>query len=112
MPRDANPSGALFGGWIVSEMDLAGGTFASQRAGGRVVTSGIEAMRFLHPVEVGDEVSCYCSLDDQGETSVTVKIETWVRDRTGRDPEKVTEGLFTYVALDDAGKPRNMPPRG
>ena len=112
MPRDANPSGAIFGGWIVSEMDLAGGTFASQRAGGRVVTSGIEAMRFLRPVEVGDEVSCYCSLDDQGETSVTVKIETWVRDRTGRDPEKVTEGLFTYVALDDAGKPRNMPPRG
>ncbi len=60
MPRDTNASGAIFGGWTLAQMDLAGGTFAAQRAGGRVATVSIEAMRFLHPVSVGDEVSCYC----------------------------------------------------
>lgn len=106
MPRDANASGAIFGGWTLSQMDLAGGTFAVQRAKGRVATVSIEAMRFLRPVAVGDEVSCYCSLERAGETSVSVKIETWARDRDGGDPEKVTEGVFTYVALGGDGKPR------
>ena len=108
MPRDANASGAIFGGWTLSQMDLAGGTYAAHQAKGRVATVSIEAMRFLRPVEVGDEVSCYCSLEQQGGTSVAVKIETWARDRTGRDPEKVTEGVFTYVALDEDGKPREL----
>jgi len=108
MPRDTNASGAIFGGWTVSQMDLAGGTFVAQRAKGQVVTVSIDAMRFLRPITVGDEVSCYCSLQEEGETSVAVKIETWVRDRTGSNPEKVTEGVFTYVALDDEGKPRNL----
>lgn len=108
MPRDTNAGGAIFGGWTLSQMDLAGGTFAAQRAGGRVATVSIEAMRFLRPVSVGDEVSCYCSLAQAGDTSVTVRIETWVRDRTGSDPEKVTEGVFTYVALDESGKPRRL----
>ena len=108
MPRDTNASGAIFGGWTVSQMDLAGGTFVAQRAGGRVATVSIDAMRFLRPISVGDEVSCYCSLHEAGETSLAVKIETWVRDRTGGEPEKVTEGVFTYVALDDAGKPRAL----
>ena len=108
MPRDTNAGGAIFGGWTLSQMDLAGGTFAAQRAGGRVATVSIEAMRFLRPVSVGDEVSCYCSLTQAGDTSVAVRIETWTRDRVGNDPEKVTEGVFTYVALDESGKPRRL----
>ena len=106
MPRDTNAGGAIFGGWTVSQMDLAGGTFVAQRAKGRVVTVSIDAMRFLRPISVGDEVSCYCALQEEGETSLAVKIEVWVRDRTGSNPEKVTDGVFTYVALDDDGKPR------
>ena len=108
MPRDTNAGGAIFGGWTVSQMDLAGGTFVAQRAKGRVVTVSIDAMRFLRPIAVGDEVSCYCALQDEGETSLAVKIEVWVRDRSGSNPEKVTEGVFTYVALDDDGKPRPL----
>lgn len=106
MPRDTNAAGAIFGGWTVSQMDLAGGTFAAQRTKGRVATASIDTMRFLRPIAVGDEVSCYCTLQTNGETSIGVKVEVWVRDRTGGDPEKVTEGVFTYVALDDDGKPR------
>ncbi len=108
MPRDTNAGGAIFGGWTLSQMDLAGGTFAAQRAGGRVATVGIEAMRFLQPVSVGDEVSCYCLLAQAGDTSVAVQIETWTRDHAGRDPQKVTEGVFTYVALDEDGKLRKL----
>ncbi len=108
MPRDTNPSGAIFGGWTLSQMDLAGGTFAAELSKGRVATISIEAMRFLHPVAVGDEISCYCSLERRGDTSVAVKIETWVRDRTSHGAEKVTEGVFTYVALSDDGKPREL----
>ena len=106
MPRDTNAAGAIFGGWTVSQMDLAGGTFAAQRTKGRVATVSIDAMRFLRPIAVGDEVSCYCALQQDGETSLGVRVEVWVRDRTGGDPEKVTEGVFTYVALNDDGKPR------
>lgn len=108
MPRDTNASGAIFGGWTVSQMDLAGGTFVAQRAQGRVVTVSIEAMRFLRPISVGDEVSCYCTLEHEDESAVAVKIETWVRDRTGSNAEKVTEGVFTYVALDEEDQPRNL----
>ena len=78
------------------------------RAGGRVATVSIEAMRFLRPIEVGDEVSCYCSLDREGDTSVAVRIETWTRSRDGSEAEKVTEGVFTYVALGEGGKPRAL----
>lgn len=105
MPRDTNAAGAIFGGWTVSQMDLAGGTVAAQRAKGRVATVSIDAMRFLRPIAVGDEVSCYSTLQEEGETSLGVKIEVWIRDRTGGDPEKVTKGSFTYVALNEAGKP-------
>src|SRR3712207_1749614 len=110
MPRDSNAGGDVFGGWTLSQVDLASGTFAAERAGGRVATVAIEAMRFLRPVSVGDEVSCYCSLEGRGETSVAVKVETWARGR-GRDkkPEKVTEGVFTFVALGEDGRPRKMP---
>ena len=111
MPADANAGGSVFGGWTLSQMDLAGGSFAAERAGGRVVTVAIEAMRFLRPVAVGDEVSCYCSAEEAGETSVKVRIETWARGRgRGKAPEKVTEGVFTFVAIDEEGKPRALPP--
>ena len=110
MPRDANSGGDIFGGWTLSQMDLAGGTFAAERAEGRVATVAIEAMRFLRPVAVGDEVSCYCSLEGSGGTSLAVKIETWARGR-GRDkaPEKVTEGVCTFVAIGEDGRPRKIP---
>lgn len=106
MPRDANSNGDIFGGWTLSQMDLAGGGFAAQRAGGRVATVAIEAMEFLRPISVGDEVSCYCSLVREGETSLTVKIETWARERAAEIGEKVTEGVFTFVAIRENGKPR------
>ncbi|MGI3900808.1 MAG: acyl-CoA thioesterase [Janthinobacterium lividum] len=109
MPRDANASGAIFGGWTLSQMDLAGGSLAAERADGSVATIGIEAMRFLRPVSVGDEVSCYCTLQDTGDSSVSVKIETWARPRGGRPAEKVTEGVFTYVAIDENGDSRPLP---
>ena len=110
MPRDANSGGDIFGGWTLSQMDLAGGTFAAERAEGRVATVAIEAMRFLRPVSVGDEVSCYCSLQEAGETSLRVKIETWARGRgRGKAPEKVTEGVFTFVALGEDHRPRKIP---
>ena len=110
MPRDTNAGGDVFGGWTLSQMDLAGGGYAAERAHGRVATVAIEAMRFLRPVSVGDEVSCYCSLHESGETSVAVKAETWARGR-GRDkaPEKVTEGVFTFAALGEDGRPRKLP---
>jgi len=110
MPRDTNAGGSIFGGWTLSQMDLAGGTLASERAEGRVATISIDAMRFLRPVSVGDEVSCYCSVETAGDTSVVVRIETWARARGGKPPEKVTEGLFTYVAIDEDGHPRDLPP--
>ena len=106
MPADTNPHGDIFGGWLLSQMDVAGGTHAMARTGGRVATVGIEAMSFHRPVYVGDRVSCHCRTERIGRTSITVHVETWVRRATtGRPPEeiKVTEGMFTYVALDDAG---------
>ena len=108
MPRDTNARGAIVGGWTLSQMAMAGGTFAARHARGRVATVSIEAMRFLRPVEVGNEVSCYCSLEREGNTSVAVRIETWTRSRDGSEAEKVTEGVFTYAALGEDGKPRAL----
>jgi acyl-CoA thioesterase YciA len=108
MPRDANPSGHIFGGWTLSQMDLAGGMFAVERASGPVATVAIDAMRFLNPISVGDEVSCFCSWEDEGSTSIKVKIETWTRVRGTDQAQKVTEGVFTYVAMTGDGKPRQL----
>ncbi len=108
MPRDANPAGDIFGGWTVSQMDLAGATFAAERSGGRVATVAIDAMKFLRPIAVGDEVSCFCRMEDEGAASMKVHIETWTRSRGGQDAEKVTDGIFTFVALDERGKPRRV----
>jgi acyl-CoA thioesterase YciA len=110
MPADANAGGSVSGGWTLSQMDLAGGSFAAERADGRVATVAIEAMRFLRPIAVGDEVSCYCTAEEVGESSVKVRIETWARAR-GRNTVagKVTEGVFTFVAIDEEGRPRPLP---
>ena len=105
MPRDANASGDIFGGWTLSQMDLAGATFAVNHARKRVVTVRIDAVEFLKPVSVGDDVSVFCWLEEEGTTSVKVKMETWARSRAGDAPHKVTEGIFTYVALGEYGKP-------
>ncbi len=88
MPCDTNASGAILGGWILSQMDLAGGTFAARRSRGRVVTSSIEAMRFLHAVEVGDEVSCYCSMASSDEKSLTVKMRPGPKAAMGTMPRR------------------------
>jgi len=106
MPCDANASGDIFGGWTLSQMDLAGGTFAAAHSSRRVVTSRIQEVEFLRPVKVGDDVSVFCSLRDEGRTSLTVALEVWARERTGPEMHKVTEGCFTYVAVDDQGTPQ------
>ena len=111
MPRDANPSGAIFGGWTLSQMDLAGAVVAAEVAGGRVATVAVEAMKFLRPIRVGDEVSCFAEIRDTGEHSISVHIETWARTRGGgAAAEKVTDGVYTYVALDENGKPKELGP--
>ena len=106
MPADTNPHGDIFGGWLLCQMDLAGSTFATRRANGRVVTVAITAMAFHRPVLVGDEVSCFCTVDKVGHTSITVKIESWARRWTSQEPIKVTEGLFTYVRVGADGRPQ------
>ena len=106
MPADANPNGDIFGGWLLSQMDLGGGNMASQRARGRVATVAVTAMTFHQPVSVGDEVSCYCSIERIGRTSLTIHVESWVRRRDGGAVIKVTEGTFTYVAIGLDRRPR------
>lgn len=109
MPADANPSGDIFGGWVLSQMDIAAGLCAGRRAQGRVATVAIDAIQFLKPIHVGDVLCVYASLAREGRTSVTVSIEAWVlRNRLG-DRVKVTHGLFTLVALDRQGRPTPLP---
>ena len=106
MPADSNPSGDIFGGWLMSQMDIAGGFYARQITKSRVVTVAVEAMTFHLPVFVGDEVSCYCETERLGRTSVAVHVETWVRrDQLSDDSIKVTEAVYTYVAIDDERNP-------
>lgn len=109
MPADANAAGDIFGGWVLSQMDLAGGIAATRRAGGRCATVAVDAMAFHLPVFVGDDVSCYAEIVRIGRSSIAVKVETFAtRYRTG-ETLKVTEGLFTYVAIDENRKPRPVP---
>jgi acyl-CoA thioesterase YciA len=106
MPADANPRGDIFGGWLLAQMDLAGSTVAIRRAGGRVATVAVTSMTFHKPVFIGDELSCYVNIERVGRTSIAVKIESWVRRGVSGEAVKVTEGLFTYVAIDPDRKPR------
>lgn len=109
MPGDTNPSGDIFGGWVLAQMDIAGGIIAKRRARGRVATVALEAMTFHKPIKVGDIVSCYAWVDRVGTTSLAVKVETIVERGLGGVPLKVTEGMFTYVALDQEGTKRSLP---
>lgn len=106
MPADANPAGDIFGGWVLAQMDIAGGLIAAGRAKGRVVTVALESMAFHKPVKVGDIVSCYAEVTDVGTTSLTVKVHTEVVRHVTGEPQTVTDGLFTYVALGADGRPR------
>ncbi len=111
MPRDTNPSGDIFGGWLMSQMDVAGGITAGARAKGRVATVAVQGMVFHRPVHMGDVVCCYAEIQDVGHTSITILVEAWVlRDRQAGGRFKVTEGVFTYVALDADGTKRRLPP--
>src|ERR1051326_2594421 len=109
MPADANANGDIFGGWVLSQMDLAGGSLAVQRARGRVATVAITGMSFHMPVFIGDEVSCYAEIVKIGRSSLTVRIESWVRRHLSDERVRVTEGIFTYVAIDGARRPRPVP---
>jgi len=109
MPADANQNGDIFGGWVLSQMDIAGGQVAARRARGRVATVAITAMSFHQPVLVGDEVSFYGEVVRVGRSSIAVKIEAWVRRGLSEERIKVTEGLFTYVAIGDNRRPRAVP---
>ena len=104
MPADTNPSGDIFGGWVLSQMDIAGGVAAVQRTKTRVVTVAVNAMTFISPVKVGDVLCIYTKIIKIGNTSITIAIEAWARRDRMAKREKVTEGHFTYVSLDENGK--------
>ena len=106
MPSDTNPSGDIFGGWVLSQMDIAAGIAAGATAQGRVTTIAIDAMRFHRPVKVGDVLCVYAFVAKVGTTSIKIELEAWVlRNRIGAR-EKVTEGIFTFVAINSDGRPR------
>jgi acyl-CoA thioesterase YciA len=106
MPADTNPNGDIFGGWLLSQMDLAGGVIGKRVSGGRVATVAVGEMAFLRPVPVGSVVSCYASLLEIGRTSLRINIEVWIDGETTDTPAKVTEGDFVYVAISGDGKTR------
>lgn len=110
MPADTNPSGDIFGGWVLSQMDISAGICAGQRAQSRVVTVAIDSMSFIKPVKVGDILGVYTKVINIGRTSMVINVEAWARrDRIGTR-EKVTEGRFKFVAIDDSGSPIPIPP--
>ena len=111
MPTDANPDGDIFGGWLLSQMDLAAGVIAKKEAHGRVVTIAIDSMVFKCPVKIGDLVRCYAELLKVGTTSMKIKVEAWVVDQMTDARQQVTEGLFTFVAIGANGRPRPVTQR-
>ena len=105
MPKDTNPNGDIFGGWLMSQMDLGGGVLATKTAKGRVVMVAMDGMSFLHPVRVGDTVACYAWVERIGRSSMTIPVEAWVhRYKTGK-AVRVTRAVCTYVAVDANGRP-------
>jgi len=106
MPADANANGDIFGGWLLSQMDLGGAILARGTAHCRVTTVAIDGMAFLRPVNVGDIVTCYAHLLGIGRTSMKIRVEAWVQRFTDGPPLHVTEGTMTYVAINDTGKPQ------
>lgn len=109
MPADTNPAGDIFGGWLMSQMDLAAGNIAARVARGRAATVAVEGMAFHNPVFVGDEVSLFGRLVSRGRSSMRIEVEAWRRSREGEETRKVTEAVFTFVAIDDQRRPRPLP---
>ena len=109
MPADTNPAGDIFGGWIMSQMDLAAGNIAARVAQGRCVTVAVEGMQFLAPVKVGDEVTLYGTLAKVGRKSLRVHVDVWARSRYANEGAKVTDAEFIFVALDEDGNSRALP---
>lgn len=110
MPADTNANGDIFGGWVMARMDEAGGIAGVERAQGRVVTVQVDAMTFFRPMKVGDVLCVYTDVVAVGRTSMKIRIEAWAQRFQTRHMEKVTEATFTFVAVDDAGRPRPVPP--
>ncbi|MGG5818133.1 acyl-CoA thioesterase [Falsiroseomonas sp. HW251] len=110
MPADANPNGDIFGGWLMGLMDLAAGNAAGRRARGRVATVAVDAMVFHSPVLIGDEVSIYGRIVQVGRSSMRIEIEAWRRERADDSANRVTSAVFTFVAIDAARRPRQVPP--
>ena len=106
MPADTNPEGDIFGGWLMSQMDLAGATLAFDLAKGRCATIAVSELIFLNPVFVGDEVSLFAEVQKVGRTSIRVAVEAWRRRRDASQPQQVTRGVFVYVAIDQDRQPR------
>ncbi|PTW62320.1 (3S)-malyl-CoA thioesterase [Breoghania corrubedonensis] len=106
MPSDTNPAGDIFGGWVMSQMDIAGGLAANQISHGRVVTVAVDAMHFIRPVKVGDVLCVYTEVGKVGRTSINVEVEAWALRALSQVREKVIQAEFTYVAVDANGKPR------
>jgi|SRR4051812_6396305 acyl-CoA thioesterase YciA len=109
MPADTNANGDIFGGWVMSQMDQAGGIAGVERAMGRVVTVAVDSMTFIRPVRVGDVLCVYTSVASVGRTSMKIQVEAWARRFQTQLREKVTEATFTFVAIDDKGRPRPVP---
>ena len=110
MPGDTNANGDIFGGWVLSRMDQAGGIAAVERARGRVVTVALDAMKFISPVKVGDVLCVYTEIESVGRTSMKIHMEAWARRFHTHIREKVTVATFTFVAIDEKGRPRPVPP--
>ena len=110
MPADTNANGDIFGGWVMSQMDQAGGIAGVERAQGRVVTVAVDGMHFIRPVRVGDVLCVYTSIGQVGRTSMKIQVEAWARRFQGQMREKVTDATFTFVAIDGEGRPRPVPP--
>jgi acyl-CoA thioesterase YciA len=109
MPSDTNPAGDIFGGWVLSQMDIAAGICAGQRAQCRVVTVSVDSMSFIRPVKVGDILGVYTDIEATGRTSINVHVEAWVRRGRIGQREKVTQANFKFVAIDDDGNPTPLP---
>src|ERR1044071_3144855 len=109
MPADTNANGDIFGGWVLSRMDQAGGIAGVERARGRVVTVALDAMQFIRPVRVGDVLEVYTVVESIGRTSMKIHVEAWARRFQTHLQEKVTDATFTFVAIDDTGRPRPIP---
>ena len=109
MPGDANANGDIFGGWVVAHMDMAAGIRAAERARGRVATIAVNTLTFKKPVKIGDTLCVYTSIEKVGRTSITLAIEAWTQRRTSRREAKVTEGIFVMVAIDEDGRPLQLP---